>query len=182
MKYTRPMQLKSAYTTINIMLLTLTIGISALHILFALKLASQIRAAKVEGVASKLTGKALTSQTEYFAQNPQVVEVIGNALPSQDGLIKLIETVEKLEEKLQITKSFTFTSPVPQTENNQYYLPFAIRFNATSQQTIDFLRQFEKIPYLTKINSLNIKTPGGVGGIYEVQIGGKVYVQDAFKN
>lgn len=170
------------YTLINLMLVLAILFLMFGNGFYTLKMEKTLETAKQEQQTAVVASEGQASLERFFNENPETIKKINEALPDQNEIIKMIEAVESLEENLKLSKSFTFTSPVPIVDNNQYYLPFTIRVNTTGLQLITFLRQFEKLPYLTKILSLNAKTPGGLGGVYEVTITGKVYVQDAFKN
>jgi Tfp pilus assembly protein PilO len=170
------------YTLINIVLVVAVLFVLVGNGFYTFKMEKTLETAKQEKQTAEITTEGQANLERFFNDNPEMSMIINEALPDQNGIIKMIEAVESLEEGLKLTKSFTFTSPVPIVENNQYFLPFTIRVNATGIQLITFLRQFEKLPYLTKITSLNAKTPGGLGGVYEITVTGKVYVQDAFKN
>lgn len=170
------------YLIINIFLALAIVGLVLFNGLYSIKLTKNLELAKQSQQSAAETANSQILQQEYLAKNGEIIASLNNALPDQNGLIKLIDTVEALETSLKLNKSFTFTSPVVLVENNQYYLPYTIRLNVTGVQMVDFLRQFEKLPYLTRLVSLNAKTPTGLGGVYELTIMGKVYVQDTLKN
>ena len=170
------------YTIANIVLAFIIIILVMGNALYSVKQTRSLAAAKQARLTAEEGVKGQLAQQDFLASNPEIIEVIDNALPNQNGIIALIEAVEVLESSMDFTKSFVFTSPVPLVENNQHYLPFTMRINTTGLKAFDFLRRFEKLPYLTKITSLNIKTPAGLGGSFEMMVTGKVYVQDAFKN
>lgn len=180
--HTQSKKSSDIYTLINLLLLVVIVFLMIGNGFYTLKMEKTVETAKQEQQTAAIASEGKASLDRFFNENPETITKINEALPDQNKIIKMIEAVESLEENLKLSKSFTFTSPIPIVDNNQHYLPFSIRVNATGLQLITFLRQFEKLPYLTKILSLNVKTPGGLGGVYEVTITGKVYVQDAFKN
>lgn len=171
-----------SYQIANIIMFIAIVIVFAINAIISSRLVKTIQTTNQQSQTEQVNYQASIDQVEFFNQNPQLLTTIEAALPDQTGIIKLIEKVETLQKDIGVSQSFSFTSTKPSQEQNQFFLPFTIRFNANYQKTIDFLRNFEKLPYLTKITSLNIKSPSGISGIYEVSITGRVYVQDAFKN
>ncbi|OGV92881.1 hypothetical protein A3B57_02785 [Microgenomates group bacterium RIFCSPLOWO2_01_FULL_47_10] len=143
---------------------------------------TKINTIKQQTQTESASRQAVRDQSEFFGSQTDIITAINQALPSQNELVNLVKKIESLEAVGQTAFTFGFSSLVPMQESNQYYLPFNLRLNATLGETIDFLRRFEKLPYLAKVNSITAKTPHGLSGILEVTITGRVYVQDNFKN
>lgn len=168
------------YKILNTVLFIGIIAVSILNIYFSNNISKSILSKKQKSINQQTNSELIQEQSAFYNDNPEIIETISNVLPNQDSIIKMVEDIENLQISLGIPSAFEFSSIVPTKDVNNSYVSFIIRTNTTTLKTISFLRSFEKLSYLTKITSVNIKTPQGIGGPVELAISGRVYVQNPF--
>lgn len=168
------------YKILNSLLFIGIITISVLNIYFSNNISNSIISKKQQAINQQTNSESIQQQLTFYENNPEIIQTISNVLPNQDSIIQVVEDIEGLQKSLSIPTAFEFSSIVPTQDINNSYVSFIIKTNTTTLKTISFLRSFEKLPYLTKITSINIKTPQGIGGPVELAISGRVYVQNPF--
>lgn len=135
---------------------------------------------ELSDITIQLTGKQ--NLNRFLQQNKQTIDTVNSAFPNEDTIIDFIDAVEALITNVGATGSLSFSALVPGVLSDQLQIPFNITMEATPTQLADFLRRFEKFPYLIQISSISIKTPNGVQATTNISLGGRVYVQDPFTN
>jgi hypothetical protein len=168
------------FKILNIVLFIGIIIVSALNIYFSNNISKSIILKKQQTINQQTNLASTQAQADFYKNNPEIIQTISNVLPNQNSIIQVVEDIENLQKKLGIPSTFEFSSIVPTQDINNSYVSFIIKTNTTTLKAISFLRNFEKLPYLTNITSVNIKSPQGVGGPIELAISGRIYVQNPF--
>jgi Tfp pilus assembly protein PilO len=174
-----PTQKQQLIIGISFSVLLIIVGI---NILFALKIANATFAIKQQNINEQVKQQTAVEQTTFYENNPQMLDVIDAALPDQTEIVDVLTAIDNLGSLVGMKVNFNFASVDPTKENNQLSVPFTLKSNTTIIKAIQFLRYFEKLPYLSSITSLSIKSPQGIGGTIELSIIGRLYVQDPFNN
>lgn len=168
------------FKLINIGLFLITLLLSIAGIIISQNLSKNIQTEKQQILNQQETSQSSQDQQAFFESNPEIINTLSQVLPNQDTIIKVVEDIENLQKQLGISTAFEFSSIVPTNTATNSYVSFIIKTNTTTLKTISFLRSFEKLPYLTQITSIDLKTPQGIGGPVELAISGRIYVQNPF--
>jgi len=139
------------------------ISIASIAVFFIAGQISKIsdNAAKDRQVAADLSERtSLLSNLKYES------ELIGNnddtirhAFIPSNNILAFVSILESLALKNGVTQSFHFSSPSPSTGETAFPYSMIIYQNTISSNVptfINYLKDFEKLPYFTKIDSINI--------------------------
>ncbi|HCI05707.1 MAG: hypothetical protein UX26_C0002G0020 [Parcubacteria group bacterium GW2011_GWC1_45_9] len=88
-------------------------------------------------------------------------ERMKNAYPPADNILDFVGAVESLASQANLYQTIRFNEPVPAPEILESPFPvfrtdFNIALTGTVVTLISYLEQFEKLPYLAKISSINV--------------------------
>lgn len=109
----------------------------------------------------------------------KIERLVDSSLPKRKQIVDFVQAVERILAKAD-NVNFNFKSQTPLAKEF-LYLPFSLSFRTSSVGFQDFWRQFQKLPYFTKVEELEIKTLGGWEGNYEVVITAWLYVSEPFE-
>lgn len=166
------------FTTRNLIMLIGRHAIIALgSILFAVVvsyfLAKEIVKISDTVVQNRRLANALEKRTEVFSTIARDAEVIGtsdiainNAFIPSDNILEFISALESLALKNGVTQSFHFETPTPADISAPFPLStigYSNNLSVNISGLENYLRDFDRLPYFTKINSLSI-TSGDQAG------------------
>ena len=102
-------------------------------------------------------------------------KLINDAFPLSDDVSLFINSMDELALKHQITQTYKFDSPVSSTIGSPFPLSTIYYSNTIATDILNFseyLKDFEKLPYFTKIEGLNILSQDSLGwlGISNITI------------
>lgn len=109
---------------------------------------------------------------------------INDALPSVFNILPFVDSLDSLAKKYSFNQTTNFSQPSPILDNNGSLKLTVINFNLNIQGTnaenfTSFLKDFEKLPYFTSINSISYLSAGKVGWQENstINISGSVYAR-----
>lgn len=104
----------------------------------------------------------LKHQTDIIGSND---EIIKNAFIPSSNILEFVAVLKDLAVKNGITQAFHFSSPAPSSLGTPFPLATITYQNTISLTNvtsfINYLKEFEKLPYFTKIDSLSITSQKG---------------------
>lgn len=124
----------------------------------------------------------LKQRTELFTVIKKDATIIGNNeiliqsafIPSND-ISLFTNTLDELALKHDLTQAYRFETPMEGAENGSFSfstISFLNNFNTNTKTLSSYLKDFENIPYFTKIESLNISSQDqlGISGISNISL------------
>ncbi|MFA5997407.1 MAG: hypothetical protein WC791_02850 [Candidatus Paceibacterota bacterium] len=113
----------------------------------------------------------LSQQTAMLANLKHEVEIIGsnetvfnNAFIPSNNILAFVSVLESLALRNGLTESFHFSSPIPLDLGTSLLLNTIGYQNTISTNVpafINYLKDYESLPYFTKIDSINITSSNG---------------------
>lgn len=166
------------FTTKNLLKLIgrhalVAVAVVAVSLVVTWVLSIQIARISDDVLKNRNLASALEKRTEVFAVVKHDTEIIGTndvlierAFIPSDNILEFVATLESLALKNGVTESFHFDNPTPSTISAPFPLATVIYSNTLSgtvQTFSNYLKDFEHLPYFTKIESLSISLQGGAG-------------------
>lgn len=163
------------FTTKNLLLLIgrhaliaiLAIGAAVLTAGF---LSQQITRLSDDVLKNRNLASALEKRTELFAAVKRDTELVGTndtlieqAFIPSNNILDFVFTIESLALKNGVTQAFHFDTPTPSPVSAPFPLATVTYSNSLSGDLkgfLGYLKDFEGLPYFTKIESLNISSSG----------------------
>lgn len=114
---------------------------------------------------------------KYQGEDQKILELY----PDERSIIKFVDEVESLGSLHGDSPEFNFGSQSKLKDSNGYpYLPFTISFTGELDSLLGFLENYENMPYLTAITSIEAKSLNGIEGSGTYIIKGNIYVSENF--
>lgn len=142
-------------------------------ILIIIILSKEITKISDNVVKNQKLANMLTERTTLLEKLKQDVNIIGtndmlinNAFIPSNNIIEFISALDSISLKNSITQAFHFSSPVESTISSPFPISTIDYNNSLSSNLPTFIRytkDLEKLPYFTKINSLNITSQDATG-------------------
>lgn len=124
-------------------------------------------------IGSRRLATNLERRTELFSTIARDAQMIGkndarieSAFVPSDSIFEFISILESIALKNTVTQSFRFENPIP----SPYTLPFPLSTIGYSNNLslnvftlINYLKDFERLPYFSKINNLTISSQDALG-------------------
>lgn len=130
--------------------------------------------------------KALQSDTELigiskeiFGSQQSKIDAISRAFPDEETIVQFIGELESILKADTIENKFQMTD-APITESGKQYLLYTVSGKAEFGKFTKLLSDIEKMPYLTHIPSISLRTPDGLAKTVEYSFLMKVYVKNPF--
>lgn len=152
----------------HIIIAIVSILISSALVVF---LSGQITKVAEKEATDRRLASLLSERTVLLSNIKSESNIIGSTdrkiedafIPSND-ILGFVSILENLALKFSVTPSYSFSSPVATDSGNTFPIA-SINFQNNLSVNIDvlvsYLRNFEELPYFTKIDSLNILSPKG---------------------
>lgn len=184
------------FTTKNLLML---IGRHALVTLSAISIASLaifFIAQKIDQVSdtiaqSRSVAVTLENRTELFASLKRNDELVGSndtliehAFVPSDNILEFVAALESLALKNSTTQNFRFDSPTKITSFATSFPLAVISYTntlATNSYTLsNYLKDFERLPYFTKVESLSVSSqdPTGLRGASTASFRATLYARE----
>lgn len=115
--------------------------------------------------------------SEDYQKISSHVDTVNNFFPTTESISVFIDAMERLAAKNNLTQTFRFETSTPQPTDDAGLsgIPFNVVLMGAQSQFIGYLADIEMMPYLTKIESLNISSqPDGSG---QMNIRGLLYIR-----
>lgn len=113
----------------------------------------------------KRTGlfEVLKKDTQIVGTNNILIE---NAFASSDNILEFISILDSLATKNALTQVYSFASPIPSEISGPFPISTILYSNSFGANVLAFsnyLKEFDKLPYFTKIDGFNIGTQDKLG-------------------
>lgn len=184
------------FTTKNLIVLIGRQAAVALTAIAVATLASFLLAREISRVSTAVIqnrhlATTLEKRTEVFGTIARDARVVGTndtlierAFIPSDNIFEFISILESIALKNTATESFHFENPVPSSESAPFPLSTIGYQNTLSLNVFTFmnyLKDFERLPYFTKIENLNISSQDGTGwrGTSSVSFHATLYAKSA---
>lgn len=144
-----------------ILIATISITILSGKIIQLSKTTAESRnmAASIREQASLLS--SLKHEADIIGNNEEIIE--GALIPS-NNILTFVSAIESLALKNNISQKFHFSPPVVAPIGSPIpvnIINFQNSFSGNTNILVNYLKDFEKMPYFTQINSLNISSADG---------------------
>jgi hypothetical protein len=167
----------------------------ALLVVFAASAGIVFMAKQISGITKNLEQKRkleliLEKRTEITARLGQEIKTIGNtdkaiehAYPPANNILDFVSTIESLADQNSIIQTVKFGEPVEAIDIPQDFkvakTDYLLTMNGTVLTLRNYLRGIEAIPYMTKINSINLNAPVEKGweGNSSITVNGALFVK-----
>lgn len=99
-------------------------------------------------------------QTDFLEVDPNYQTKINEAIPSVYNVLSFVDAMESLSKKFSFKQTLSFDQPTEVTDLNGPVTLTVIKFNliineANVDNFINYLQDFEKLPYFASIDSIN---------------------------
>jgi hypothetical protein len=107
-------------------------------------------------------------KTDFLSVDPAYQEKINNALPPVYYILPFVDAMESLEKKHSIKQTINFSQPSPSSIAEGAIPLMVVTFNLTIEESnidnfINYLKDFEKLPYFASIDSISYQSSGKAG-------------------
>lgn len=166
------------FTTKNLLMLVgrhtlIAVGVVGIALVVCLFLAQQITHLSDTVVKNRTLAVLLGSRTELFSLLKQNAAIVGsndiainNAFVPSDNILDFIASLESTGLKNSTTQSYRFDSPVAASIAAPFSLQTISYTNTLATNVLTFsnyLKDFERLPYFTKIDSMTISSQDKTG-------------------
>lgn len=184
------------FTTKNLLILIGRHAAIALSAIGVATLASYFLAHEIKRVSDSIIqnhrlASSLEKRTELFSTIARDIQIIGkndtlmeNAFIPSDNIFEFISVLESLALKNTATQSLNFDNPNPSSVPSPFPLS-TIGYQNTLALNVfgltNYLKDFERLPYFTKIESLSISSsdPAGWRGASSVSFRASFFTKTA---
>lgn len=136
-------------------------------------LARQISHISETVIQNRHLATSLEKRTELFSTIARDIEYIGkndtlieSAFVPSDSIFEFMSALESIALKNGVTQSFRFENPVPSPVAAPFPLSTIAYTNTLSLNApslANYLKDFERLPYFTKIENLSISSSDAIG-------------------
>ena len=154
----------------HLVIALLTISVSLTVVIF---LARSIEHVSTTAVKNRQMVRLLEQRTELFTTIKHEAELIGengtrieNAFVPADNILPFVAALENLSLNNSTPQSFRFGTPISSTFSAPFPLATISFSNTVSANLLtleSYLKQFEKLPYVATIDSMNISSGDTAG-------------------
>lgn len=136
-------------------------------------------------VQQKISTQESVSGTEsligYVSKNLDSLKLILDIFPDELTIIETVQILESLVQTYDANAKVKFSSLTPVAKNNQLYIPLQLNLHTTPYNSINLLRQLERLPYVVEVTNYETKVPSAASSAAEINLGVVLYVQDPFR-
>lgn len=166
------------FTTKNLLILIGRHALIAILVAIASLIATGILSQQITRLSddvlkNRRLASALEKRTELFASIKRDSDLVGTndllieqAFVPSNNILEFISTLESLALKNGVTQSFNFGNPVPSTISAPFPLAmvtYSNSLNGDLKAFSNYLKDFERLHYFTKIESLSITAEDKTG-------------------
>lgn len=138
---------------------------------------SQTKSLSIQGQVRAIDISQLQNQIDAVNGNDAKIT---NALMHEDNIIPFTSALDALAKKASVQQSYSFGQPTPYTSQgdlNVYSVPFTISISGNINGFLNYLNDFENLPYFAYLSSLNISSSGGLGQASVMSLSATLYVE-----
>lgn len=146
----------------------ITLGVVVLASVIVFLLSEQITKISTRATRDRHLATTLSERTALLSNLKNEADIIGtndtaikHAFIPSNNILEFVAIIESLAIKNGVTQSFRFSSPMPWIAETPLPLATVNYQNTVSSNIstfINYLKDFEKLPYFTKIDSLSISS------------------------
>jgi len=161
----------------NLLKAGVAVAVAAVVVFFAGKQISEISQTIRE---QRISAFVLEKRNETIFQLREGFKVIGDAntkieesLPLAENILGFVVSLENLANQNSVQQILNFSAPIGKS------IDYNINLNANISSLINYLKNFEKLPYFTGISSFNLSAPsvGGWEGDSAIFLKAKVFIR-----
>lgn len=166
------------FTSKNILILvvrntiiSLVVVLISLFSIFYIK--NEIKSITDRVVTNNKLNSELKQRTELFSVIKQNAEIIGenenlieSAFIQSNDISLFTNTLDTLALKYKISQTYRFETPIESMTTNSFSfstISYSNNFNTNIKTLSSYLKDFENLPYFTKIENLNISSQDKLG-------------------
>lgn len=166
------------FTTRNLLMLVLrhtliASGVIAVALVVVIFLANQITHLTENVLRNRQLASTLEARTELFSNLKRDTTIVGtndtvisNAFVPSDNILDFISSLESIALKNGVTQTFRFETPATARIDAPFTIESIAYANTLNTNTLTFsnyLKEFERLPYFTKIDSFTISSQDKTG-------------------
>ncbi|MBI5798919.1 MAG: hypothetical protein HZB10_03230 [Candidatus Yonathbacteria bacterium] len=131
-------------------------------------LSGQITKVSTKAMSDRRLATTLSERTALLSSLKREADIIGsndtvikNAFIPSNNILEFVAILKSLALKNGVTQSFNFSSPTPGTAGTPFLFATINYQNTVSSNVstfITYIKEFEQLPYFTRIDSLNISS------------------------
>lgn len=166
------------FTTKNLLLLITKHALIALSVILACLIVIVYFSREIEDVTDAVTqnrklAATLSERTTHITQLTKDAQVIGDnaeriqaSFVPSDNVTEFIAALESLGQKNGVQQTFRFDSPTPAAIASTFPMQTVAYSNIVTSNLptfIKYMKDFEDLPYFTRIDTISISASGGQG-------------------
>jgi Tfp pilus assembly protein PilO len=124
----------------------------------------------------------MASLQDYVKANAADLKQIDTLFPNEDDFVYVLQDIEGVVKATDPEGSVKVGAPKPTKSQNQNTLPLSIKLKTDTNGTITFLRQFERLPYIIQISSLELKSHPESPDQLEISLTVRLHVAEPFSS
>jgi len=117
----------------------------------------------------------LSNSNADFERAKPMEAVLTNLLPSKDQLINFPRELERMGKEYAVQTGFTFGTEQPSSATEPGNIRYTLSVTGLYQDVADFVEAFEKHPYFTTLDSIDVKIING--GTYSLITSGTIFTK-----
>lgn len=116
----------------------------------------------------------------YLQSHTDELVLIDEFIPNKEMMVDFIQTIEQITKEYDPEAKVRFTSQIPQKAGVYNVIPLTITMKISLINFLDFLKQFEQLPYLLQVQTVDLTNTQNVNELGSATLGVQLYVQDPF--
>jgi hypothetical protein len=158
------------------------VAIIAINLLFIMLFQSEVRTYKLLNEEKKTLDQdqmIITASADILGKYQNEIDVISGVFPNEETFLLFVQTFENTVKRNTDEYQLKFSS-TPIAEGDKLFLPMTLSVKTDLSRLMVLFEALENMPYMTHVTGVGAKTPDGLSGKGEYNIGLKVYVQNPF--
>src|SRR3989344_635298 len=166
------------FTTKNLLLLIgrnalISLAAVCLALIFIFFLAKQIKRVSENAALNQRLEMQLEKRTELLEILKKDAQIIGtndilikNSFVPSDNILEFINILDSLAAKIGVTQTYRFETPTESAISASFPISTISYSNSLGANVVTFLnylKEFEKLPYFTNIDGFNIASQSALG-------------------
>lgn len=119
------------------------------------KVSRSLQQQRILTLVMEKRSETLSKLKDDFKITGGAEEKINDALPPADNILDFVAALEALAKDNSVVQILSFESPSNLTIN------YGINISGNVDSLINYLKDFEKLPYFTGVSGLNLTAPNG---------------------
>lgn len=170
------------FTLAAVIVLAITALVLGLSILFTNQQTKKVVNTRQELAGLKETAANVQSLQTYAQSNREQITKIPDLFPTEDDFVNVLQDIETVVKKTDPQGIVKVSAAKPTKVQNQNTIPLLIHLNTNANGLINFLREFERLPYILQIVSLEMSHEQNLVDSADINIQVRLYVADPFNS